>query len=237
MSGLIPDAHPRQGGFTLIEVMLAITLVALIMAMAYGGFRASIRATGSGETLIEETNRVRVAHEFVRRQMALALPLIIEDDQGVAVRFEGDSDRVRFIAPMPGYLSYGGPYVQELRLEPSRDGIDLVFAWAMLNGYEPGDLDLIDPVPLVENMAGGEFHFLGLDAEREEVFWDNYWDDPAVMPLAVSLELNLDRSDGLVWPPLVTPLRIDSGATQPRQLRAQDILDPVSRRGLQRISQ
>lgn len=226
-----------HAGFTLVEVMLAITLVALIMAMAYGGFRAGIRATSSGEDLIEETNRMRVAHEFVRRQLSLALPLVIEDDRDETIRFEGESDRVRFVAPMPGYLSYGGPYVQELRLERSREGVDLVFAWAMLNGYEPGDLDTVDPVALMENMAGGEFGFLGLDERGEEVYWDTYWEEPGVMPMAVSLFLDLDRENGLVWPELVTPLRIDAGSTQPRPMTPEDILDPISRRGLQRSRQ
>lgn len=70
----------RAAGFTLIEVLLAITLVSLIMAMAYGGFRASIRATTSGEALIEETNRLRITHQFVRTQLSQALSLVIEED-------------------------------------------------------------------------------------------------------------------------------------------------------------
>jgi len=42
-----------QSGFTLVELLLATALIAIIMAMAYGGFRAGLRATASGEALIE----------------------------------------------------------------------------------------------------------------------------------------------------------------------------------------
>ena len=136
------SAHRRQRGFTLIEVMLAIALVAIIMAMAYGGFRASVRATSSGEAVIEETNRLRVVQQFVRRQLMQTRALVIEQPEGEeeVVRFQGDRDFVRFVASLPGYLSYGGPYVQQLSIERGNEGQDLVFYYAMLNGYEPGAL-------------------------------------------------------------------------------------------------
>ncbi len=220
----------QPGGFTLVEVLMAISLVGLIMAMAYGGFRAGVRSTGSGEVLIEETNRLRVAHEFVRRQLSLAQPLIIESDQDVTIRFEGERDRVRFIAPMPGYLSFGGAYVQEFRLARGAQGLDLIFSYALLNGYEPGDLDRVDPVPILEGLASGGFEFLGFSEDALELFWDRVWPDSAVMPVAVLLDLELNQTNGLFWPELVTPLRIDSGATQPRAMVPDDVLDPASRR-------
>jgi general secretion pathway protein J len=132
----------RMRGFTLIEVMLAISLVALVMAMAYGGFRAAVRASNTGEAIIEENNRLRVVQQFVRRQLMLAQPLVIEEElDGERIRFLGDRDRVRFVSPMPGYLSYGGPYVQQFSIERGADGYELVYYYAMLNGYEPGDIE------------------------------------------------------------------------------------------------
>lgn len=221
----------RQAGFTLIEVLLAISLIAIIMAMAYGGFRAGVRATTSGEELIEETNRIRVAHEFVRRQLSLAQPLVIEETDDGHIRFEGDRDRVRFVAPMPGYLSYGGAYVQELRLERGREGLDLVFAWAILNGYEPGDLDQVDAVTLVENIDTGAFEFLGFTEDGEDLFWGDHWEQAETMPVGVALRMDVQRDNGLFWPDLVTPLKIDATSVQPRRVLPQDILDPSSRHG------
>ena len=203
----------RAAGFTLIEVMLAISLVALIMAMAYGGFRASIRATTSGEQLIEETNRLRVTHQFVRTQLSQARSLIIEQDEedieAPQIRFEGEGQRVRFVAPMPGYLSYGGPYVQQFSLERGRDGIDLVFHFALLNGYLPGDIEDSDGVLLLEGLRDGGFFFLDLDEEDQEPFWADFWEDPERLPLAVGLNLDMNRDNGLAWPELVTPVRVD----------------------------
>lgn len=207
----------RAQGFTLIEVMLAITLVALIMGMAYGGFRASIRATTSGEERIEETNRLRVTHQFVRRQLSQARSLIIEQPEGLEdgeqVRFLGEGERVRFVAPMPGYLSYGGNYVQEFSLERGDDGQDLIFYFALLNGYLPGDLEQSEGVVLLEDLESGGFFFLDLDPEDQTPFWADFWEDPARLPLAVGLNLDLGRDDGLNWPELVTPVMLDAGST------------------------
>lgn len=209
----------RAAGFTLVEVMLAITLVSLIMAMAYGGFRASIRATTSGEALIEETNRLRVTHQFVRTQMSQALLLVIEEDEsgGEQIRFEGDHQRIRFVAPMPGYLSYGGPYVQQFSLERGRDGLDLVFHFALLNGYLPGDLEDGEGVVLLEDLRDGGFFFLGLDEQDQTPAWADFWDRPELLPLAIGLNLDMNRDNGLAFPELVTPVRVDGSAAVGRR--------------------
>ena len=206
----------RQGGFTLVEVMLAITLVALIMALAYGGFRASNRATTSGEALIEETNQLRITHQFIRRQLSQIQNLIIEegDEVGVQIRFEGERDRVRFVAPMPGYLSYGGSYVQQISLERGVDGMELVYYYAMLNGYEPGEIEQTEGIVLMSGLRDGSFLFLGLDEEGYETFWDDYWEETDQLPLAVVLEADLDRDNGLVWPDLYAPVMMDSSRRQ-----------------------
>lgn len=219
----------RQSGFTLVEVLLAVALVAIIMAMAYGGFRASVRATQSGEAVIEESNRLRVVQQFVRRQLMQARALTIEEfEDGTRVRFEGERDYVRFVSPMPGYLSYGGPYVQEFSLEQGRDGLELVYYYAMLNTYEPGALrETTDGVVLMEGLADGEFIFLDEEDEGNATYWADFWEEPDRLPLAVGVLLDLDNPRGLSWPDLVTPVKVDSGggAVRTRNIqRASDLL-------------
>jgi len=234
-----PPAGPgRQAGFTLIELLLATALIALIMAMAYGGFRAGVRATDSGAELIEETNRLRVVHGFVRKQLAHAAPLLIEQRDDENIRFVGERDRIRFVAPMPGYLSYGGPYVQEFRLDRGRRGVDLVFAFAMLNGYQPGDLEAEPPVTLLEDVGAMEFDYLGYTEDGQDVVWNEFWENPDLLPLSVSMRLGVRRDNGLFWPELMTPVIIDNpgAAGGGRNLNVDDIRDAVlGGRGVRRL--
>lgn len=208
-------------------------LISIIMAMAYGGFRASVRATQSGEAVIEQTNRLRVVQQFMRRQLMQSRGLIIEQfEDGEIVRFEGDRDHVRFVSPMPGYLSYGGPYVQEFILERGSEGLELVYYYAMLNGYESGALrETTDGRVLMEDLGGGEFIFLDYDPETGETFWTDFWEEPERLPLAVGVLLDLDSERGLVWPDLVAPVMVDTSQSQRSRTiqRASDMLLPRNR--------
>ena len=52
-------APRRVAGFTLLEVLIAITLLALLMAMAFGTLRGAISATRSGERVVSWTDQTR----------------------------------------------------------------------------------------------------------------------------------------------------------------------------------
>ncbi len=202
----------KQRGFTLIEVLLAITLLSMILAMAVGGLRAAQRASTTGEAVIEQTNNLRVVHQFVRRQLSLAQALIIEqeEDDEFPIRFIGDKDWVRFVAPMPGYLSYGGAYVQQLAIEPGPNGRELVFYYAMLNGYEPGEIEDTEGIVLLDGLNGGEFWYLSEDPETLQPLWDNVWEMVDQLPMAVELDLDVERENRMVWPTLSAVVRVDT---------------------------
>ena len=46
--------RPSESGFTLVELLLAITLMAMLLGLAYGGLRAATRVTQSGQVLLAE---------------------------------------------------------------------------------------------------------------------------------------------------------------------------------------
>ena len=118
-----------SAGFTLVELLLAITLMSMLLALAYGGLRASTRATERGQIVLEQSGRVRMAHQFVRKQLNQMLPLAYETDEDSKERklFDGGNRSIRYVAPMPGYLSFGGPQVQELSIVSSDNGQALVW--------------------------------------------------------------------------------------------------------------
>ncbi len=194
----------KSSGFTLLELLLAILLLSLLMAGAYAGLSTASKSVVSGEALIDRTNRVRVAQEFLRRQLrnALALNYQIQSTTGESRVFEGESDTVRFVSPMPGYLSNGGAYVQTLWLRSGRGGRELVFAFQMLNGYEAdtGDESERDPVILIEGIQSGGFEFRGVDENGKMSDWKGDWDNPSVLPSAVRLKLRMSDESRYVWP-------------------------------------
>ncbi len=188
----------RAAGFTLIELLVAMTLVALLMMMVYEGLRTGQRAAE-------------------RRQVGRLMPLAYKQDtsNGKLFMFEGDSEKIRFVAPMPGYLGYGGTYVQELEL--IRDGRyrSLVFRFWLHNGFDEKDIDESEkPILLLSGIRNGEFRFKGLDPEGKVGDWSSSWEDPQLTPLAIQLELEMSQESRIDWPLLEVVMMVDGGATR-----------------------
>jgi general secretion pathway protein J len=216
MSSSIPGSRAR--GFTLIEVMLAILLLAVLLTAAYGGIRSAVSAMHAGEELIDRTNRVRVAQEFIRRQISRTLPLPFGQEEGTGMNFmfQGEGDLMRFVAPMPGYLSRGGSYVQTLELTNSRNGRQLLFGHSMLNGFDLKKLrkDEAEPVVLMDQVESGSFEYRKLDAEGKLEDWSDDWEDPSITPVMVRIRLRM-RPEALVdWPDMDIQLLLDAGAAR-----------------------
>jgi general secretion pathway protein J len=214
-----PFANRRASGFTLLEVMLAIMLLALLLAGTWGSIRTAVHAMHSGETQIDRTNRLRVAEEFMRHQISRILPLSYGSDESTNTNyvFEGDANFMRFVAPMPGYLSKGGPYVQTLRLVGGRSGKQLVFTDYMLNGFDlenekPSDTE---PAVLLDQIQDGKFEYRTLDDNGDLTDWLDQWDDPTVTPVMVRILITMRPEARVSFPDLEVPLMLDVGAAHP----------------------
>jgi general secretion pathway protein J len=207
-------APRRSGGFSLLEILLAITLLAILLAGAMSGIRAATRAMHSGEQNIERTNRMRVAQEFIRRELSRSLPLAFGQEHGSGANFvfQGENDFLRFVAPMPGHLSRGGPYVQTLELARGRNGLQLVFTHNMLNGFDLDKLKADDglPVLLLDGIRRGRFEYRKLDDQNELEDWKDEWENPSMLPVMVRIDLEMTPESGLVWPTMEIPLILDT---------------------------
>lgn len=204
----------RPGGFTLVELLLALTLMSMLLALAYGGLRAATRAADRGQTILEDSSRIRMAHQFVHRQLNQVLPLAFEQTEDGAERtvFMGATDRIRFVAPMPGYLGFGGPQVQELAIVRGEEHLELVLSHALLQGFEEGLLYERPPILLLEDIEAASFSFLGLDEEGELAGWTSTWETPGVLPESIALDIEFIDDVYIQWPLLTASVRIDPSA-------------------------
>lgn len=198
-------------GFTLVELLLAITLFAILMGLVYGGLRAATQATDRGQVVLAESTSMRTAHQFIRRQLSLMMPLSYSEDVSDRIVFEGESGRIQYVAPMPGYLGQGGPQVQVIELAGGdEDGDVLLFSHALLQGFEPFHLDEREPIVLLEGIRDASFEFMGRDSDGELTDWMNTWDEPETIPVAVRLLLEFESEARPPWPILTSAVKIDT---------------------------
>lgn len=212
-------AQRRARGFTLIEMLVAIVLAAILLGMAYQGLRAGIKSSASGEKAIDQTNQLRVAQEFIRKVVARALPLTFEQsDQGDRKVFEGEGDLIRFVAPMPGYLGRGGAYVQQVEIAAGPNGQELLFSHRLLNGFDPDEpmSDEDNPaVVLIDGLEDAKFEFKGFDEQgKMEKDWKDDWEKSFQTPQMVQLTAKFKKDGPLQFPDLTITLAIDPSATQ-----------------------
>ena len=208
----------RPAGFTLVELLLAITLMSILLGLTYTGLRAATRSSQRGELILAAAGELRASHQFIRRQVNQMLPLTFaetDDLEGLRIVFQGDANHIQYVAPMPGYLGAGGPQVQLIEVIQGDDGESFVqFSHALLQGYTEDRLRDRDPVILLERVNTAGFEFLGKDEDGELTGWSANWDREDLLPVAVRLDLEFAEGMSLRWPDLAAGVRVDEQALQ-----------------------
>jgi len=206
----------KQAGFTLVEMILSVTLMGLLLVMAYSSLNSGTKAIERGEQKVDKTNRVRVVQQFLRGQISRMLPLVIESEEGLRdetefIIFEGEDDAIRFVSAMPGYLGQGGPHVQQIWFESGA----LMFDHRLLGSDEDADVyDDREPIVLINGIRSGEFSFLTVDEEGEPTDWANNWEEPNLMPLMIKIDVEMERESRIFWPSMEIAMLIDSSVSR-----------------------
>lgn len=222
-----------QSGFTLLEIIVVMTMLSLIMVMVYEGIQISRKISEKGMKRIDATNEIRVVQELVRRQISRILPMAFKEEEGTFVIFEGDAEHIMYVSPMPGYLGNGGPHVQLIEIVNAKGGKILQFShWLLNDSLEVGSFEDSEqePVILLENVKNAEFSFVKLNEEGELGEWDTEWEEMENTPLMVKLDIEMGKDALMPWPQLQVALMLDATATN-RRVSNHLLLQNSSNRG------
>ena len=196
----------RAQGFTLIEVLLALVLLSPGLALAFATLRSSTAVVTRGEDMAQASERMRAVHGYLRARLASAQPIVFATDRGTLrqARFLGSPQRMRFVADLPDYLGYGGPYLHDVVADETGQ-LRVAFAVAQPEASLE-DVDLA-----ARGLRVVRFHYRGLDADNRLGPWQDRWETSEMLPLQVKMEVEAVR--GGRWPDLVVTLaRSEGGA-------------------------
>jgi general secretion pathway protein J len=206
-----------QRGFTLIEVVIATSLLALGLAIAFGTLRSASRATARAEASSQREERLRAAQGFLRTQLssALAVPFEFDSDTGAATFLRAQPGKLQFVGTMPGYLARGGAYLQTLELVRGEDGEQLRFQLQQLTSDGPADAER-EPVVLLDGIEEGSFQVRTIDEQGKPGPWQEKWSVSAQLPPQVRVRLRF-RDERRHWPEMVVAMRLGAAfaATPP----------------------
>lgn len=194
--------HAR--GFTLLEVLLATTLLAAGLALAFATLRTAAATTERGEALTARNERIRAVSAFLHRRIGGAQGIVFEldDATGGSRRFEGDAQSMRFVADLPDYLGRGGPHLHALTLARGNAGVDLNVAFHMVQGGETLAATR-PPEPLAPGLRQVAFAYRPLREDGTPGDWQPRWNVPEAMPLQVRVRIEDARG---AWPDIVVGL-------------------------------
>jgi general secretion pathway protein J len=218
-----PGAHSgprsREHGFTLLELLVAITLLGLLMAALFGGLRLGARVWETGETRLDAASRIQIVQDLVRQRLAQALPLetvLPEEGEDYQPLFLGRFDAVRFATLLPDHLG-GELALMELALSDTGEAQGLGNLVLRLRRLEPDAGIGWDAAPeeriLLERVESLELAYFGPRRQDELPEWWEAWEGQVELPQLVSMQLRFGEDDARQWPRLIVHPMIDQALT------------------------
>ena len=198
-----------QRGFTLIEMVLAMVLLAAMLGMAWSGFSFALRAWEAGDTHGHRTSDLRLAESFLRREITEIFPMRFKDPMQLKFAFAGERERMRFVSARPPGITAPGLALVGLDLEGGDDrSVNLVMRRAPPDdeARDFAPLEAAEPMVLIAGLRSAEFSYFGSDSDVNEPRWSDTWDHDGRMPLMV--RVRLVGADGVPMPDLVARLML-----------------------------
>jgi prepilin-type N-terminal cleavage/methylation domain-containing protein len=194
-------AHRRDSGFTVVELLIALSIISLVMVVLFSALGYARLVLTSGQ----ETRRQIDDIALLRRLLAEALTQITHADNGPSITGT-EKTLIAVIAP-PRLLSFLTPPVR-FSLHPDPDATGLVAAWTSDSTPATAiDHRIIQPEGMVR------FSYF-----KPSVGWLGSWNEPVRLPLAVRAVIER-ASAGTGHTELELPVRALTAAicaTQPR---------------------
>jgi prepilin-type N-terminal cleavage/methylation domain-containing protein len=202
---------PRAGGFTLIEVLVALALMSLIGTILIESLRMGGRAWQRVTREAANIDEVSRAQEFLRQRLgAVYPPQPATDISASSESFVGENETLEFSSAPPGDsdealmryrlgLSASDPGTVEIRYRSERNAMasELAAAWSS--------------EPLLAHTSSLSIQFWE-DSAGSPGRWVDRWANTAKLPRLIRIDVQFAANDSRRWPPLYVEPRIDTRA-------------------------
>lgn len=191
--------HGGEGGFTLLELLISMSLLLVMMGMTYSVFQTAMTAVPRGEEATDLSARLRMATALMTRQVRSMVDYPAETDDEIHSYFEGDEGSFSFITAAPqlgggeglGWVTYTAAEGQLHMAER------LIFSTGAVSDQPEEEGGDGGPAPekaaeavLLAGLKGARFQYLRLDGSEPE--WLDVWDGLEEQSPPAAIRVTLD---------------------------------------------
>jgi len=205
----------RAGGFTLIEMVVALVLLGTMMVLLYDGLTFALRSWDAGDANGRRTADRRIGENFLRREVAEVFPMRWKDPTQLRYAFEGRRDAMRFVSSRPAGAGQGGLSLVSIDVEedPKVRGRHDLMMRRVLADPDAADFSALDsatPSVLVEDVESVGLSYFGAENDFADPQWTDEWTYPSRMP--VMIRLTVKGSGGTPMPDIVIRVMVSEEA-------------------------
>jgi len=200
----------RDRGFTLIELSIALVLLALMASTLYGSLSLAGTSWDRGEAKAQQTGEMRLTEDFLRRTLTAQHPLRLQKVVEKPLYFVGTRDSLAYAAALPGRAG-AGMYYFRAAVTPNGETSRLTLSRVIPDYAAQGvpDFGGADSSVLADNIREARFAYFGRDpgaAELVNPTWRDRWDDPQRLPDLIRVDVT--AANGTSWPTLFVEPRL-----------------------------
>jgi general secretion pathway protein J len=187
----------NRQAFTLLELIISLTIIAVILVIIFGAFRIGIRAWEKGEKDIDKQQRYRIVLDLMQRQLTSITYKKAKIDDKDQLILKGDPKSFEFTShiSIKPENKFGIVYVKYMVVEGEKAKERLLaYEKSMVlldKDFKFSDIDPVAFFELIPNLHGISFEYLKPPEQglEEEPKWQDRWDpeNDQGLPLAVKL--------------------------------------------------
>ena len=214
-------------GFTLIEVLIAMTLLSIMVVLLFSSLKISAQSWEQGENKISEVNEVAVVYNFFQRHLSPAIPLMDDFTKKgeKTFSFQGKKQSLQFVSVFPASADRSG--MQLFSISTGKQDHEQVIK-VTLTPFFPvteGEEWHQEEVVLLRHVSDFRLAYFGAADEVGVNSWQDEWLAKEVQPQLV--KININTTNGAFWPEMIIELKI-SGTANNSELDANTANDTFS---------
>jgi len=196
----------KNTGFTLLEVMLAMTLLSIMVVLLFSSLKIGAESWNKGESKIAEVNEKAVVYQFFKRHLPSIRPLWDDfSDDERSFSFQGERDAFQFVSVFPVSAARKGLQLFKVAPDKSEKGVIKVILTPFYPTLEEQQWEP-EEVVLLENVEEFEISYFGKEDSDSDGVWVDSWQEKEYLPALLKIKITLE--DQSYWPKMIFALRL-----------------------------